>query len=316
MKRFDEAVTKIHSHYVADDYTQVMLSYQNYLILFGNGGLMYFKNFIESTPSIIEGSLNIYLEDERKNDFPYSQIPEHIERFLFRKLYFANQILDFEKPYIRITDGFIIKMTAFKDGDEALVHTKILNGKTYGKITTPVTREELETYLKTGSLEQFDENEYEFCCVFDMNGVLYAPLLVPEQELIDEEKERLSKIMYQTYGYKESTKSEIQRAISSLDDIEPVIFDKRTMLKYKQNGEIKIDIFTIKYLQRGKYEIALTNLPVTMESLSMIKSKIELPIIKASQEPKISLLLNPNITKKQLQEEKARILVKENYKKR
>lgn len=40
---------------------------------------------------------------------------------------FVNQILDFEKPYIRINDGCINKITAFKDGEDAIVHAKILN---------------------------------------------------------------------------------------------------------------------------------------------------------------------------------------------
>ena len=184
MKKFDEMIAKMHSHYVADDYIQIMLAYRDYLLLFGNNDLMYFKNFIESHPSIREGSKNVYLDDERKNIFPYSKIPEHIERvLLFRKLNFVNQILDFEKPYIRINDGFITKMTAFKDGDEAIVHTKILNGKLCDKRTKTITREELETYLKTGSLEQLDENEYEDTSIFDMNGVLYNSSLELEQNM-------------------------------------------------------------------------------------------------------------------------------------
>ncbi len=272
---------------------------------------MYFRNFIESHPSISEGSRNVYLDDERKNNFPYSQIPEHIERvLLFRKLNFVNQILDFEKPYIRINDGFITKITAFKDGDEAIVHTKILNGKLCDEKTKTITREELETYLKTGSLEQLDENEYEDTSIFDMNGKLYNPRLELEQKWIDEEKERLSRIIDESDRYKESTKNELQRAISTLDDISPFVLTPKIMIKFKQNGEVKIDAFVFKYLERGKYEIALADLPVTMESLSMIKSKAELPVIKTMKEPKISLSLNPNVTKEQLQEERAKILVR------
>lgn len=311
MKKFDEMVAKMHSHYVADDYIQIMLAYRDYLLLFGNNDLMYFKNFIESHPSIREGSKNVYLDDERKNIFPYSQIPEHIERvLLFRKLNFVNQILDFEKPYIRINDGFITKMTAFKDGDEAIVHTKILNGKLCDKRTKTITREELETYLKTGSLEQLDENEYEDTSIFDMNGVLYNSSLELEQIWIDEEKQRLSRIINESDRYIERTKIELQRAISTLDDISPFVLTQLIMIKFKQNGEIKIDAFVIKYLERGKYEIALADLPVTMESLSMIKSKVELPVIKTIKEPKISRSLNPNVTKEQLQEERAKILVR------
>lgn len=311
MKKFDEMVAKMHSHYVADDYIQIMLAYRDYLLLFGNNDLMYFRNFIESHPSISEGSRNVYLDDERKNNFPYSQIPEHIERvLLFRKLKFVNQILDFEKPYIRINDGFITKITAFKDGDEAIVHTKILNGKLCDEKTKTITREELETYLKTGSLEQLDENEYEDTSIFDMNGKLYNPRLELEQKWIDEEKERLSRIIDESDRYKESTKNELQRAISTLDDISPFVLTPKIMIKFKQNGEVKIDAFVVKYLERGKYKIALADLPVTMESLSMIKSKAELPVIKTMKEPKISLSLNPNVTKEQLQEERAKILVR------
>lgn len=310
MKKFEEIVAKMHSHYVADDYIQIMLAYRNYLILFGNSDLMYFKNFIESNPSIREGSRNVYLEDERRNNFPYSQIPEHIERVLFRKLNFVNQILDFEKPYIRINDGFITKMTAFKDGNEALVHTKILNGKLCDKRTKTITREELETYLKTGSLEQLDESEYEDTSIFDMNGTLCNPEIELEQKWIDLEKERLSRLIDESDGYKESTRSELQRAISTLDDISPFVLTQKAMIKFKQNGEVKIDAFAIKYLERGKYEITLADLPVTMESLSMIKSKAELPVIKTMKEPKISLSLNPNVTKEQLQDERAKILVR------
>ncbi len=311
MKKYDEMIEKIHSHYVADNYIQIMLGYSNYLLLFGNNDLMYYKSFIESDSLIREGSKNVYLEDERKNNFPYSQIPEHIERvLLFRKLIFVNQILDFEKPYIRINDGFITKMTAFKDGDEALVHMKILNDKLCDKRTKTITREELETYLKTGSLEQLDENEYLDTSIFDMNGILHNSGLESEQKWIDEEKERLSRIIDESNSYKKSTKSELQKAISSLDDISPFVLTQKIMIKFKKNGEIKIDVFVVKYFEREKYEIALANLPVTMESLSMIKSKATLPVIKTMKAPKFSLSLNPNITKEQLQAERAKILVR------
>ena len=55
MKKYDEIVAKMHRHFVKDDYIQIMLAYRNYLLLFGNNDLMYFKNFIEDHPSIAEG---------------------------------------------------------------------------------------------------------------------------------------------------------------------------------------------------------------------------------------------------------------------
>lgn len=311
MKEFDETIQKIRSHYVKDDYIQIMLAYRDYLVLYGNKNLMYFKNYIEKKPILVEGNINVYLNDERKEDFPYSQIPEHIERvLLFRKMNFANQILDFEKPYIGINDGLITKMTAYKDGDETLVHTKILNGRLYNHRTKEITREEIENYLKTGSLEQLDEEEFECIGIFDMNGILYNSGLESEQIWIDQEKERLTRIINKNGEYRENTKIELQKAIAKLDDIEPFTVTQKAMIKFKENGEIKIDCFVIKYEARGKYKIILANLPITMESLSMLKSKSELPVIKTLKEPRISLLLNPNVTREQLQEEKSKILTR------
>lgn len=221
---------------------------------------------------------------------------------------FVNQILDFEKPYIRINDGFITKITAFKDGEEAIVHTKILNEKLYNHRTKTITRQELENYLKTGSLEQLDEEEFEDISIFDMNGRLYNHRIESEQIWIQQEKDRLTRIINENNEYRESTKIELRRAIANLDEIEPFTITQIAMIKFKSNGGIKIDCFTIKYEERGKYKITIANLPVNMESLSMIKSKSELPVIKPLKEPKISLSLNPNVTKKQLQEEKAKIL--------
>lgn len=301
MKKYYEMAAKMHNHYVNENYIQIMLGYQDYLLFFGNNNLMYNSN--------IDLATNAYLNDKRKKYFPYSQIPEHIEKVsLFKKMIFVNQIIDFEKPYIRINDGLITKVTAFKDGSDAIVHTKVLNGKISNKKTKTISREELETYLKTGSLVQLDESEYENTCIFDMKGILCDPRLELEQKWIDEEKERLSRIIDENDCYKERTKKELQRAISTLDDISSFTLEQKLMIKFKQNGEVKIDAFVAKYLERGKYEIVLKDLPVTMESLSMIKSKAELPVIKTMKEPNIRLSLNPNVTKEQLKREKEKIL--------
>lgn len=307
MKKVDEKIYKIPSHYVKDDYIQMMLAYHYYLVLFDNKGLMYFKNYIEKRPSLIERNKNSYLDDERRENFLYSQIPEHIRKaLLFIKMTITNQILDFEKPYIRIHDGVIAKMTAYKDGDGAIVHTNILNGKLYNSRTKEITREELENYLKTGSLKQLDEDEFVDVSIFDMNGELYNSRLESEQIWINQEKDRLTRIINESNGYEERTKIELQRAIAKLDEIEPFTLTQKAMIKFKKDGNIKIDCFTILYEARGRYTIMLANLPVTMESLSMIKSKTELPV-KTLRDPRIDLSLNPNVTEELLQEEQAKV---------
>lgn len=313
MKRNDEFVGRINKQYVADDYIQIMLAYRTYLLLFGNNSLMYYKNYIDTDPLTRNLSVNAYLDDERKNIFPYSQIPKHIERVsLFRKLYLysVNQILDFEEPYIRINDGIITKITAFKDGNEALVHYKILNGNFCNRKSKIITREEIEKYFETGSLDQLDENEYKKNRIFDLDGMLFdnvQDFAKLEQKWIDIEKEWLSSLIDKS-SYHEKAKKELKGAISNMDDISPTNLPLKYMIKFKKNGEIVIDAFSIKYLERGKYEIILDNIPVTIERLSMIKEKGL--VIKNMKEPKISRLLNPSIPKEQLIEEKRRVLSK------
>ena len=306
MKKISEAVVKVDKNCIADDHIQIMIGYRNYLLLFGNNDLMYFKHFKDSHHSMSKDYINIYFEDERRNKFPYSQIPEHIGRgYFFRKYNFTNQILDFEKPYIVIFDGTIRKMTAFKDGDDAIIHHK-LYFELCNKRTGTITREELETYLKTGSLDQLDENQYEETTIFDMNGKLYNPEIELEQKWIEKEKEELLRMIDESIMYQEREKEELQRAISTLDDISPFFLFQRMMIKFKPNGEVKIDAFNIKYLEKGKYQITLEDIPMTMENLSTIKSKFELSTIPTMKPTKISLLLNPNVTKEQVQKERAK----------
>ncbi|MEE3342588.1 MAG: hypothetical protein VZS44_00675 [Bacilli bacterium] len=311
MKRTDEFVGRINKQYVADDCIQIMLAYRDYLLLYGNDSLMHYKNYSCSDPLICNLFVNAYLDDERKDIFPYSQIPTHIERVsLFRKIYSVNQILDFEKPYIRINDGIITKITAFKDGSEALVHYKILNGKLCNRKSKIITREEIEKYFETGSLDQLDENEYNKNRIFDLNGIIFSNVQdfsKLERKWIDIEKERLLSLIDKS-SYMEITKKELKGAISNMDDILPTNIPLKYMIKFKKNGEIVIDVFSVKYLERGKYDILLENIPVTMESLSMIKETN--PVIKTIKEPKISRFLNPGISKEQLIEEKRKILSK------
>ena len=298
MEVFNKRLAKMHSYSVAGDCVQYMAGYENYLMVFGNNDLMYFKNVDESIHLLYGESKNAYLKDERRNKFPYSQIPEHIERVsLFRKLIFANQIFDFGKPYILMFDGALAVVTVFKVGEEALAYSKQFAGKLSNERTRVITSKELEIYLATGSLEQLDENDYNNSFIFDNSGRLYEPYAVNErleQTSFNNEKQRQQRII------DDYIEDKFQKNIK-LEEIESFIVTKKLMIKFKQNGEIKIDYFIIKFLQKGKYEIAVTGLPVTMESLSMIKSNIELTSIKTMKEPKINSLLNPHISKEQIE---------------
>lgn len=306
MEKYYETVKKVNRIYVNDNYMQLMMGYRDYLLLFGNNELMYYKKM-----SLLEQrTRNVYLDDERRKNFPYSQIPEHIEKikFLFKRR-LVNQILDFEKPYIKVNDKVISKITAFKDDDGAIIHSQILNGKLSDQKTQIITRKELEYYLKTGFLEQIDAEEYESIGIFDENGILYSSTINSEQYYLEQEKQKLSSLINGRYEYNERTKKELQAAINALNQIEPFyIMEEKMMIKFKEKDEMKLESFLVKYLENNRYEITIAELPLPVVNLSTIKENY--PIIKSGREPKISLFLNPTISKEIVQEERAKVLVK------
>ena len=93
-----------------------------------------------------------------------------------------------------------------------------------------------------------------------------------------------------------------------IDHILPFVFVSKVMVKFKQNHDIKIDVFEVKYLGSETYEIRLADLPVTRESLSMIKQNFKRSTLKTMREPKINLSLIHHATKEQL-----KILMRSRY---
>lgn len=140
MKQENELVQRIESHYVGKDCIQVMVPYRNEVTIFNKDELIFFRNVSSHT------MINKYLEDERREKFPYSNIPTHQSKgFLGGKINFTNQIFDFETPYIRLVDGHVIESFTVRDNNQALLINKLLTGE---KKTSYVTRSELENLYK------------------------------------------------------------------------------------------------------------------------------------------------------------------------
>ena len=136
MTKVSKVVQKIESHYVGDDCIQVTVPYINTIIILNKDGIIY------SHKNGSHALINKYVEDERRKQFPYSNIPTHYSRIgLFGKMNYTNQLLNFEEPYIRIGDGVIIESFAVKDKNEALLINNIL---TSDNRSISVTRKESE----------------------------------------------------------------------------------------------------------------------------------------------------------------------------
>ena len=108
-----KVVRKVPSHYVSDDCLQQMLGYRDGVMIINSKGMIY-----EDTET---DKYNSYLTDERRFNFPYHNIPTHIQRFGMRKYKFVNLILDYGKIYLHFTPQGMFTQQAFKNGDEGLV---------------------------------------------------------------------------------------------------------------------------------------------------------------------------------------------------
>lgn len=252
MKKFDGIIRKIDSQYIGEDCVQVMVPYKESLIVFDENGVLYAHKEGQKVRK------NKYLEDERRNQFSYSNIPIHYRKVnLFDKMHYANQLLDFEKPYICITDKGMFQIFIAKEDDEAfLVHTNMqVNNENvafgYGYVDCDYLAKLLE--------EKITDTERKF--VVYPTGI-FNPLIANDNDirkgaLVVKTDENGMNIQY------------VKANIAYIDHNYKCIY--------------KADIVDIKFQD---YKPELLN--------SLIKkSKLK--------EPKISLRLNPNVTREQLQ---------------
>ena len=62
------------------------------------------------------------------------------------------------------------------------------------------------------------------------------------------------------------------------------------------------------YDENDLYELDTVELPVTKESLNIVKNRIQSPIKKLSVNPKIPLILNSNVTREQIKDAQQKVL--------
>lgn len=181
-KKVNEIVQKINSWYVGEDCVQFMIPYKNAITILDRNGIVYHHK--EGTDDFI----NNYLIDERRKQFPYHNIPTHYTKFAFNgKFHYTNQLLDYDQPYIRIVDGYLIESYIVKDKNEALAISKVMS---VNKSTSFKTREELEKMFKQPSIE----GETLYCLYED--GTIQVNNecnIISEKEILDSIKEQLSK---------------------------------------------------------------------------------------------------------------------------
>lgn len=308
-KKANEVVQKINSWYVGKDCAQVMVPYKNAITILDRNGIVYHHK---------EGSyvfINKYITDDRRKIFPYHSIPTHYTRFVDGKYQYTNQLFDFGQPYIRINDGNLIESYVVKDKREALLINKVMP---IVKKTTFKTREEIEEIFR----QPTKENE-QIYYLYTSGAMSHNNEFVisSEQEIFDYVKKQLSKNIDDFRKYMETEPESyvsryfdvnnfflqfIEKSINKLDlnDYKMnVRLDNETILLVKTNEtDISIQGLDIYFIVPNYYKVDSYDIPITKYTLEQLKYLT--PKIYKTKEPKISLKLNPGITKEDLNREK------------
>ncbi len=302
MRQIKEFAERLHSEYVKDDCIQIMLGYRNFAQIYGNGKLMYYHYLCRdikvsgNETAIINidkmnkyNYKNEYLLDERSSNFPFASTPCHSERVrLIYKLIFTNQILDYNKPYIKVNDGWITKLVAYKDKEGAIVHTSILNNIHTIPRKITVSKEELEEYLKNGSLSGYDNIDYNSVQIFDLKGGLYDIELRSRDYYSKRTEKELTTYLEVCNESEDRFKSKLKDIIQENDNpLEYCVLSNKNMIKFNDKGETKIDVFGVRYVGNDKYLITIANIPLDIEELSDIKKRLGEDNIEYAKAPKM-----------------------------
>jgi len=300
-----EFVQKIESYYTSEDCIQTFMphSLNKEITMLNSNGIVY--HYKPNSDLFI----NKYAKDDRKNQFPYSNIPSHKDRIGFKKIEYVNQILDYNKIYIEISDGIVKENYVVKDEDGALLATKyIIPNQEKSKI---VNRKEMLEYLRTANGG-----------MFTTEGTYIKEYSIPtEERIVEWYKEQLIKARKRELEYNDSTgieKKLTEYFYESIDKLtidyvptDLTIFDDTILITVDENEIKSLKEIAIKFIRADKYKIEIYNYPITIYSLEHMKKLIQTNE-KKSFEPKFPKYLNKNIDRNEIEKEKQLILQRKN----
>lgn len=111
-------VNEIDDKYISEDCCQIMIPFDKSLSVFDEKGLTFYGRGYKE--NIINNSR--YIEDERKKQFPYNDIPYHYtKKNLFTKILYVNQLFDFNKTYIILNNGILSQYYIIKKESKAYI---------------------------------------------------------------------------------------------------------------------------------------------------------------------------------------------------
>jgi hypothetical protein len=278
-KKEIEIIHRIPSHYVGKDCSQHMFHYRDEMLLLSPNEIMFqdLKGF---------NGIHTYLSDERRKQFPYSNIPVHNKRMFFKKLKITNHILEYDTPYLMMSDIEFVEKFVVKDGNEALLVTR---GCTYEKEQTKeLSREELEAMLTT-----IDSKENKRV-ILHKNHIGDKMIIPSNEEILISFKQELNRIFKAHVG--KNREVTFERLIYNVDinDIpENFLFVKDAFVIDINGIDIKMKKISIYFINSNLYRVSIKPVTINKYSLEQIKSLAKQP--SYANEPKISTKLNSTI---------------------
>ncbi len=279
---------KVPGHYVGEDCLQEMIGYSGSLLLLNPDEIVY-----QDTSA--ENKINKYLTDERRHQFPYSNIPIHYQRAPFKKYLFTNQLLNFDTPYLQLSPQGIFTQYALKKDKEGIVVFESLM-TTEKPQESLLTREELDRFF-----------DYEDNKVFIHNGEVCGKLIIPGIDgILKSYKYYASQVLRSSYSgtaeaevVLESLLSNI--SINSIPSNFNFLSSEQAILMMTGAGQsMELSLVGVQYMNEDCYKLVLKRIPINLYTLEQIKRLITL----RSKEPRIPLRLNPDVTKQDIQEAK------------
>lgn len=303
-----EIVTRMPKHSIGEDCVQLIIGYKKSLTLLNPSGILYYDTPFSSL------HINKYLEDERRKQFPYSTIPIHRSKIGLSKCIYTNQLLNYDEPYINIIDGGVVQDYVVKDGDSALIISKVMD--TIQKVKY-MTREELEKLFKKPT------NENQDLYVMNVSGEMYdnesSELIPSEEQLVEMAKAKLLKPLdkyiseskqkqyYQYFNKFDLTL--LERCINNMnvDSIpeDTSFMDDDLLLIKTNNSDISIQAVSIRFMKQNYYKVLINDLPVNKYILEQIKFLT--PKIKPLKSPNIISRLNPGVSKEEIKNIKRKV---------
>ena len=303
-----EIISRIPSHYVDEinGCAQIMIPYRQTMTLFNKNGIQFNHNNNQYD------FINEYLQNPMKYSFPYYNIANHIRRQgWFGKTNVTNQILNFDEPYISIVDGVAIERYALLDKNEALIMTKVLpyeleDNSEYSNKYKTMTREELDNIFKPSN-----ENEKVFiatttCDIYHSETMGYHD----EKKFLEDQKRKYEEQLEHcgnNYLSKDTIEF-LERKINemTLDDLRNLPLPPSIYLIKMDGKNIKIQLIYSELIRTNEYKVTIKNIPLNKYVLEQFKFMA--PNIVELKEPKISLRLNPGITKEEIENAKKMVL--------